>query len=684
MNQPNNLGFTTCAILKSFLFVAAGAMISSCTGKIFQSTNEGKSNQQGSPIPRPAPAPTPTPPPTPTPNGGVCGSANNQCISGTLEDIADTNTDYLWKCNGTATAYCTLKIPPPNEVVDPNCVQVFYDKTNDDVMLGRSYALMIINLLGHFPEHQPILGPIELYKKGDLERCVASFYVGLTKDNTLPADFINDYKTTTKQMIWLGYNISQLDTEFEKTFGYKTFEYTTLDKTHLTPDPENKPTFFRDILYKGETWKKYNEWIDATHKDLDGSFELVKLTGKTTSVATVLGEAKHSYTGEIIPWALQNANKFYIAEVPLSYFHEGDRYFPFTDMMFDFLKEQPKHNAKNAYIRLEDIGPGTDLPHLKEAMDILKKLNVTPHVNIYPIFKDPLNAYELGYTEKRMENDRPFSDAIVKYKNEGANYIWHGITHQYSDIKNPFTGASGDDYEFWNSVTQSPIAEDSITYVLNKFEDGFKSFMTIDLSPKIWVTPHYEESALDNVMTGQMFPWMVSRSVYIDNKIAGLPDRSPAIYFDTKNAAASNAARRDFFKNLVVTPNPIIRFGQIFPYEIWGDIFRQRIIPENLGNVEPALSNQVQFVRTVDALLADAKRNLVLRDAWAAMFYHPFLLDPKDNPANKDASKPKDLERLVSGIQAMGYTFISLNNYVDTHMYDAISKPRIELEDIRK
>ena len=52
---------------------------------------------------------------------GVCGNTNNVCISGTLQDIQDSATDYLWNCvgaNGGTTASCSLPlqstVPQPN------------------------------------------------------------------------------------------------------------------------------------------------------------------------------------------------------------------------------------------------------------------------------------------------------------------------------------------------------------------------------------------------------------------------------------------------------------------------------------------------------------------------------------------------------------------------------------------
>jgi uncharacterized protein YdaL len=618
------------------------------------------------------------------PVAGTCGTDINMCTAGLFSDTKDTETVYNWSCKGNyggADAACTLPRPPPEE----SCVQIFYDKTGENADLARSDALMIVNLMGHFPQHQSILGPVELYKKGDLDRCAASFYVGMTMDNPLPADFLADYKTTTKTVVWMGYNFWELGSAFETTFGYKTYQLNNLDTAHKTPPPDNKPSFFRDVLYKGEVWSKYNVFLK--NGTLDGAFEMIKLTGKTSDVATELAQVRHSYTNEVIPWALQSGRKFWLAEVPLSYFHEADRYFVFADLMFDFLQEEPRHDGKYAFLRLEDVGPMEEVKNMDEAVDILTRNGVPVHFNMYPIFNDPLNAVtgHAGTPMIRMENaSANYKNAIQRYIQGGATIIWHGVTHQYSNIKNPYSGASGDDYEFWNSNTNSPIAEDSVNYVLDKMEDGFKSFKTQNIEPHLWTIPHYEASALDNVMFGQMFPWMVSRGVYIDNKISGLKEQDPAksIYWSIANTDETNKNRRDFFAGLSVQANQNIRFGQIFPYELYGDLYSQHVIPEDLGNVEPVLSQQVEFVRTVDTILQDAKRNLVLRDVWGSVFYHPYLLDPKENSANKDPNQPKDLEKLVAGMKSMGYNFINLNTWVDEHK-EPLGKPRIELEDIR-
>ncbi|MBY0554374.1 DUF2334 domain-containing protein [bacterium] len=578
------------------------------------------------------------------------------------------------------------EVPVIPVIVDKNCVQIFYDTTTDVQYknLGRTYALMLANLLGHFPEYQQIIGPIDLYQAGDLERCLATFYIGSNYNKTLPPDFLNEYKTTAQRVVWMGYNFWQLGADFENAFGYGVnngdYVFTGVDTAHTSSD--GKHGYYRDILYKGETFYKFSKWSDSTQTTLVAAFEMTKFLRQTNSAAsTVMAEAQHSTNNEVIPWALKAQNKFFVTEIPFSYIHEADRYFVFADLIFDFLGAAPKHNAKNAFIRIEDIHSQVELNYLDQAVNILKNNDIVPHIMIIPIYKDPIPNPDVIV---RMENEPAFAAAIQRYKSEGSVFIWHGITHQYNDLINPFTGISGDDYEFWNFPNVSPVAEDSPSYVLSKFDDGFSSLAQFSISPKLWVSPHYHASALDNVMFGQMFSWVIGRSVYNDFTISGakIPDPAKPIYFDANNPATAQN-RQDYFSTLQVTDVPGFKqFGQLFPYEIYGDMYGQRLLPENLGNVQPDLNEQVVATRSINKILADAQRNLVLRDVWASVFYHPFLLDPNLNAENAGNPSQTDLERLVKGIKNMGYNFINLETY-SAQNTQTVGKPRIELTVIR-
>jgi uncharacterized protein YdaL len=84
--------------------------------------------------------------------------------------------------------------------------------------------------------------------------------------------------------------------------------------------------------------------------------------------------------------------------------------------------------------------------------------------------------------------------------------------------------------------------------------------------------------------------------------------------------------------------------GQFFPYAVT-DVYGSKVLPENLGNYEPQAYNQHPPRLPAD-MLATAKRNLVVRDGFASFFYHPYL-------------GVEALAETVTGIQALGYTFVS-------------------------
>ena len=532
-------------------------------------------------------------------------------------------------------------------VTNGKCIQVYYDKTSDPLYtVGRSYALVLLNLLGHFPEYQQVVGPIELYKKGDLERCHASFYIGSSYNNVIPAAFVGDYLTTTKRVIWLGYSIWQMGLEFENTFGYSsTVSFTGLDTVNKSTD--GKPSYFRDIIYKGETFAKYGKYTDATNTTFVSAPEMVKFQSKLSDKATVMATAKHSFTNEVIPWALKAGNKYYVVEIPFSYVHEGDRYLVFADLLFDILGEQPKHTKKYALVRLEDVNPMSDQMLLDRAVGIMKKYTVVPHIAITPVYETPTQTV-------RMENAPLFQNLMMRYQQEGSVFLWHGSKYPYV----------------------ASTANGTVADILAKLEDGFSSLKPAGIAPKFWVTPNYTASTTDNIVFGKAFEWSIGRGAYADFKMKILPAPTAALTFDLNDAnRASN--RASYFANVAVTEVPnAATFGQFFPYEIYGNQYGQKVIPENLGNVTPG-------TRKVADILADAKRNLVLRDIWASVFYHPYLLSGTLNPENVNPAVPTDLENMVSGLKTLGYEFVNLKEYSSSNTTVAL-KARVELEDSRK
>ena len=105
--------------------------------------------------------------------------------------------------------------------------------------------------------------------------------------------------------------------------------------------------------------------------------------------------------------------------------------------------------------------------------------------------------------------------------------------------------------------------------------------------------------------------------------------------------------------------------GQFFPYEIFGDAYGQRIIPENVGNVQTFMNEQVFKVLTVDGMIKNLRRNRVLRDAWGSFFVHPFTLEINANEGiGAFPGDVSELERLIHATREYGYEFIDLPSWL--------------------
>ncbi len=418
------------------------------------------------------------------------------------------------------------------------CVNVYYDQTRDSTYwMGKTYATLLQNLLGHFPQYQQIVSPIEYYQKGDIERCRASFYIGSYFNNQVPPEFYADFQTTTKQVAWLGYNIWNFQpNQLSRMFGYQYANLSKLDTDEL--DAAHQPTFFKNILYKGETFYKYGKYSKDDPKLFLAGFEMVELdpinrakvpvADQPNMPTQILATAQHNGNGETRPYIIQNQNRFFIADVPFSFMHEADRYLVFADVLFDILKEKPRRKDHLALVRMEDVHPLVPIPSLTAMAAALKSEQVPIHISLIPIFFDPLNEYTRRTNEEMVPlwHVPEFMQFIKEMKTERAGMIWHGSTHQLGEMRNPFSAVSGDDFEFWDSKHNSILAQDSSDFVLDRLEAGFYDLQKANIYPHFWLTPHYQASPLDYYIFAHTMPWNVGRVIYFNHNGGRLSDVS--------------------------------------------------------------------------------------------------------------------------------------------------------------
>ena len=512
---------------------------------------------------------------------------------------------------------------------------VLYDTTNTWGFLGELYAMAAGNLASHFG--QITAEPVADYVSGQVNDYTATIYLGSTYDEPIPAAFLNDVLSTARPVIWAGDNIWQLtgsegsaaDTGFESVYGWDPSS-SYFDST------DNPPS----VSYKGQTF---------TRNAANGA-DLLAPHITNSSLVTVLAQANCTGSGGPVncapiaqssgtsfPWAIRSSNLTYVGEVPFSYISETDRYVAFSDLLFPALNPAatPSHLA---LVRLEDVN-GTSSPAQIDAItSYLSGQGVPFSINVIPQYLDPNGVNNNGVPVSESIGQSPSMVAALRNAEaHGGTLNQEGYTHQYSNVANPYDAVSGDDAEFYTAqcattpnppytvdapcqnadwvIWRGPVPGDSKSWALGRVKAGQALFTAAGLTPPaIWVTPHYFASVPDYEAIDSVIKTRYEREIFASGQLSGQPLNYGEI------------------------------FGQFFPYQVH-DVYGEQIIPENLGDYEPAPNNN-NPARTAADIVANARVNLAVTQGTASFFFNP------SDPLSQ-------LQAIVSGIKSLGYTFVS-------------------------
>lgn len=482
---------------------------------------------------------------------------------------------------------------------------VLYDSTGQWGWLGEAYGVMAGNLASHGSKYT--LQPAAGYVAGELNSYTGLIYVGSTYDEPLPTAFLDDVLATSKPVLWMNDNIWQLAaraSDFAGQYGF-TPNYFDFSNT-LT------------VTYKG---------VDLQRNALSVPTGLLQTVINDPTKAQALAIATNDVSGTI-NWATRGGNLTYIGEIPFSYAGMNDRYLVAADLIGN-VSNPTMPSRKRALVRIEDVSFDDDPADLRAVANYLYSKHVPFSVAVIPYYRDPKGAYNNGVpVQKHLYQASKLVSALRYMQSRGGTLLMHGYTHQYSNLNNPYTGVSADDFEFYrahispdNYVTyDTPVAEDSTQWAQARIVSGMAEFVLAGLSvPTIFEPPHYAASAVDYKVFQPAFTARYDRGFYPGNWC-------PNGICGTGTADYSKA------------------YGQFFPYLV-RDIYGSVVIPEGLGNVE-----LVEFNHNPPRLPADilnsAHANTVIQDGVQSFFFHPYL----------DINY---LKQVVEGLQAMGYTFVA-------------------------
>jgi len=487
------------------------------------------------------------------------------------------------------------------------CLYYDGDDNERDFRIGERSAVMVRNLLGHFKEAEVRMASVSRYSAGALSGCDRAIYMGTYFEGKVPDVFLSDVAQYEKPFFWMNYNIWKLRqkmgaAQFREAWGFdyeKTHETTQLKRGEI-------PTFYSTFAYKGATFRKV-AGLDE-EGDFTGDPSIVLVHNRS---ATLLSEATHSGSGTKTPYLLRKGDRFYIADNPVSVIDERDRYLILADVLFDFLKLAPRSQKRYAVVRIEDIHPAYDLKLLYQTIEVFRQRKLPFAISLIPRYVGPNNpGMDATENEKFVR--------MIRYAVEnGASILVHGYEHQLTVDLGCGVSFSGEGYEFWDVCKNQPLPFDSEQFVQERLDKAKAILQKAKIPYAGWVTPHYSASQIALRVIHRNFGRILQRMDY---------------FLEGRPYSRANTV------------------DQFFPYSIANDYHGNFVWPENLGYVplpEPGVS-----ARPVDEMLEIARLNKVVRDAWASFFWHPFLIG---TPLGIQS-----LERLVDGIRAEGYEFVSL------------------------
>lgn len=482
-------------------------------------------------------------------------------------------------------------------------VLVLYDRGQPWTWLGEIHSLKLENLLGHF-DARVTRKPLADYKSADLDSHDATFYLASAwKEGPLPVLFERELDRTSKPFVWVGLNLWQYGWDFERDTPRESF----VSNYGFSIDSwsgENHPTVF----YKNTELQK---------EPFDPGLTRVGIVDPDKAVVHA---TCRDLDGNEWPYAVQSGHFWFVADMPLISTTCENRSLAFADLLHDML-DIPHEEIHLAYFRIEDVSPVADVGMLEHLGATLDTLDVPFTVAIIPEYRDWSGVYNGGTLEiERLTEKNPVTREIHRWIDMGAEVVQHGTTHQADGILNPYTGASGDDYEFYRVSADEfgfltlvgPVLNDSRAWARSRANRGFNILRNAGLRPVAWLTPHGLASPVDYKAIAEIHPLACDRAVFFFEDSQGNTQvtelDAPFVYKDT--------------------------YGLVR-------------IPETLGEIDPWGWYDIQPPSLPSDLVRRAKALKVVRDGWAG-FSSSWFIDPAL------------IRETVEGIKALGYEFVSI------------------------
>ncbi|KIM07945.1 MAG: hypothetical protein KU29_05760 [Sulfurovum sp. FS06-10] len=589
------------------------------------------------------------------------GDISSDIVSNNNVDTSTIGTYYVTYNVGDANGNQAVEVSRTVSVVQPestsNKVLILYDTAGAYGHVGKSNAIFLENLLGHF-NVDVVSKPATTYVKNEMSDKRAVFYIGSSygalnsyaegsAERTSYENFYTDVATKDRTIVWINYNLDDLENYWEENnLGNTTFvdkfgiAFNTISQAKYNRVKYKNTELFKGVipfatpgsdvsLCENEGSNRYACSLELNLIDI---FDSNKATIFATSYSTIAGT-----NTPISPYITRGGKFWFVGDVPFSYMSEEDRYLAFSDVLHDMLGMLHEESHK-AIMRLEDVDARTDIDDLNVIANFMRTQNISFSVATIPIYEDPLGIENNGVPTTELLSNSIIGQTLFNLSEEGlVTIVQHGTSHQYhkslseaeSEIRNPYNGLSGDDFEFMRVVENVdlsysylyPIGDDSGIWAKNRIQTGKEILTQLGLSAFAWEAPHYMAGANHYRSIAEVYPVQYARVLYYPNE---------------------DSSDMDLKYQFV---------GQFFPYVIQKDVYGTTIIPENIHNIEDRPNSGYRQLLPAN-MIHFAKKLKVVRDGVASFYYHPYFGDTY-------------LKQIIPGLQQAGYEFVSAPTLVE-------------------
>ncbi|MBG6184616.1 uncharacterized protein YdaL [Arthrobacter sp. CAN_A214] len=565
--------------------------------------------------------------------GVVFGLTDDSLVEGENSLLAQHYTTVT-NSDADASAVKTATFSPRFGRPDGARTLVLYDGTGTASVDAELYGIAAANLATHFGEAE--VAVVGDYTADTMEDFDAVVYLGKDFEATPPKAFLTDVREGTVPVLWVEQNIDDL-------VGYEPdsiAEFVSRYGWNPTAPLEVSNDQVKSVSYKDRSVRR-----NTLNSDTVYSPRIVE-PGKARTLATIVcGDPESPHACDVVgeppmtglAWAVSSGHLIYLTEVPLNDIDQNDLYLIFSDLYYDLLAPGTEP-VRQAALRLEDVGPESDSGDLRKVADYLHDAGVPFQVAVMPVHV-ARTPDEDGWYGLSLLDAPKVVEALKYMQARGGTLIQHGTSHQYGTLDNPYSGRTGEDYEFYQygcTVTErppyefgeceadsyitkiGPVAEDSVEQHVARIEHGRQVMIDAGLGePTIFETPHYTASVNAHAAIAAVYEARYEHSDYYAGMVSGKK----------------------------ITPTSY--YSQYFPYTVH-DIYGTTVYPENLGNITETEQNN-HAIRDPEYIIDRAEANLVVRESTASFFFHPYLgLDL--------------LEQTVTGIKKLGYTFVPVGD----------------------